>query len=55
MQGVLEQAGDVKQKLIDDGVPVNGRNLFVMINFVMYRVKVSKTCKIFKQVMNSLK
>jgi hypothetical protein len=33
MQGARGQAGHVKIKLVDGGVPISGRNLFVMVKF----------------------
>jgi len=37
MQKASEQAGHVKQKLLDGGVPINGRNLYITLNFLKGR------------------
>lgn len=41
------QAGHVQQKLVDDCVPIGGRNLFVTVNFVKGESRFSKRCGIY--------
>jgi len=35
LQGALEQADQIKQELVDGGVPISGRNIRVMVNSLM--------------------
>ena len=47
MQVASGQAGHVTQKLIDDCVPIGGRNLFITVNFVKVESRFSKRCGIY--------